>query len=450
MNDQLDRSVRSVLADIVDAAPEPTEQPSRLLTIDGPATGRRRPVLAAAAAMIAVVGLGGVALLSSRGEAPTPAAQMGSPSALAFATPTVRMSADSVEVIVGANVFTPTAATVDSDPGSADYTTLELSWIEGGAERRLYMYFASDGSSWWADQIRTSDAAGEWIDSPEGERWFTSPLGTAWTGNLDLPNLRIRNMSVEAFVRPAACDNPTSAIAVVAAYPTIEGIAADGNGFAGRIDLIDTTTCTPIDPALYTFTATSADPTVAEVVVNDQSPVSPTTVVGDATTATQPSDPEMFGRFDLVFRSAGETTIQVTVTDSAGTTIGSVTTPVVVRPPDSSIDASPDTTMVAPGVESIPAGSVVCVIAGASERTARLCSDELGGAVVVSALTSADSFVMPCDPTNPDDLTATANVSDLLGVAVRTLDTSWLPTLTTDQTQLTYLVLGTDEGPNAG
>lgn len=75
MNDQLDRAVRSVLADIVDTAPQPPEQPARLLTIDDPATERRRPVLGAAAAVIAVAGIGGVALLSGRSDAPAPAAQ---------------------------------------------------------------------------------------------------------------------------------------------------------------------------------------------------------------------------------------------------------------------------------------------------------------------------------------------------------------------------------------
>lgn len=343
MNDQLDRAVHSVLADIVHTAPQPPDQPARLLTIDEPATTRRRPVLAAAAAVIAVAGIGGVALLSGRGAAPTPAAQPESPAVLAFATPTVRLSADSVEVIVGANVFTPTAATVDFDPGSADYTTLELSWSEGGAERRLYMYFASDGSSWWADQVRTSDAAGEWIDSPEGERWFTSPLGTAWTGDVDLPNLRIRNMSIEAFLRPAACDNPTSPIAVVSAYPTIVGVAGPGLGFGGRIDLIDTATCTPVDPSPYRFEVVVADPSIAEVVSSGPTPTT--------TTPGEPTAPQQDGRFDLAFRSPGETTVRVTVTDGDGNVIGTTAIPITVQAATESSPAD-TTSTVAPEAAS--------------------------------------------------------------------------------------------------
>ena len=440
--------IRTVLHRQSDAMHVPTRPSIDDLTLTKvttlPPHADRRWLLPAAAALL--VAVGGLAIAQTTGEPnQTNSAEQPAATAFSFETPTVRLTAEQIEVLVGNEVSVPVATDVDSDPGNAEYTTLELIWNDGSKEQRLNVSFASDGTSWWASTISTYDANGEWIDSRAGQRWFTSPLGQAWTGDLDLPNVRISGMTIEAFLRPASCDNPTSPIAVIAAYPAIDGVA--GTGFGGRIDLIDTSSCTAIDPTLYTFTATSADPTVAEVV--DQSPVSPTTVVGDATAATQPSEAEMFGLFNLAFRSAGETTIQLTVTDSAGTIIGTVTTPVVVRPPDSSTDASPVTTAVQTGVESIPTGSVICVIAGASEHTARLCADELGGAIVTSTLTSADSFVMPVDPNTPDHLTATANVSNLLGVAVRTLDTSWLPTLATDQTQLTYLVLGTDEGPYA-
>ena len=448
----LDDDIRTVLHRQSDAMHVPSRPPIddlALTTVSTlPPRAERRWLLPAAAVVLVAVGGIAIAQRQTTGEPKqTNTAEQPAAPAFSFETPTVRLTAEQIEVLVGDEVSVPVATDVDSDPGNVEYTTLELTWNDGSKEQRLNISFASDGTSWWAHTIRTYDANGEWIDSPMGQRWFTSPIGQAWSGDLDLPNLRITGMTIQAFLRPASCDNPTSPIAVIAAYPTIEGIA--GNGFGGRIDLIDTSTCTPIDPTPYTFTATSADPTVAEVLVHDQLFGSTTTIVGDAPAASEASGPGMFGRFDLAFRNAGETTVQVTVTDSTGTIIGTVTTPVVVRPPDSSVDASPDTTAVQTGVDLVPAGSVVCVIAGASERTARLCADELGGAVVISTLTSADSFVMPVDPNNPDHLTATANLSNLLGVAVRTLDTSWLPTLATDQTQLTYLVLGTDEGPYA-
>lgn len=403
------------------------------------------------AAAVVLVALGGLALAQRRtadDAGRNPAAEQPA-AAFTFDTPTVRLTAQQVEVLVGDQTFVPPAGTTaHSDPGNPEYTTLELSWSDTRQEQRLFIYFESDGASWWANAIRTYDANGEWLETPPGQRWFESPLGSAWTGDLNLPNVRIADITIEAFLRPASCDNPTGPIAVVAAYPAIEGVAGNGNGFGGRVDLIDTSTCTPIDPTPYTFTAVSADPTVAEVLMYDQPFGSTTTIAGDAPVIAEDSGQEVYGRFDLVFRNAGETTVQVTVTDSVGTVIGTVTTPVVVRPPDPSV--APATTVTESGVERIPAGSVVCVIAGASARTAQLCSDELGGAIVVSPLSSTDSFVMPVDPSVPNHVDAAANVGNLLGVQVRALDASWLPTPATDPAQTTYLVLGADQGPYAG
>jgi hypothetical protein len=133
---------------------------------------------------------------------------------------------------------------------------------------------------------------------------------------------------------PASCDNPTNPIAVVSAYPSIDGIAAEGLGFSGRIDLIDTATCTPIDTTPYTFTAVVDDPTVAEVLDMGQSYGSPTTVVGGPSTPSQvTAEPQLFGRFSLAFRNPGQTTVRVTVTDRAGTVVGTTTIPVTVRTP---------------------------------------------------------------------------------------------------------------------
>lgn len=445
----LDDDLRTALHLQSDAMHVPARPPIddlALTRVDAvPPRAAQRWLLPAAA--VVLVAVGGLALAQRRtadDPSQVPAAEQPALPVFSFETPTVRLTAQQIEVLVGDTTSVPTAAKVHSDPGSAEYTSLELSWNDGSQDQRLFVYFASDGTSWWADSIRTQDANGETVESPRGQRWFESPMGSAWTGDLDLPNVRITGMTIEAFLRPVSCDNPTSPIAVVAAYPTIEGIAGNGNGFSGRIDLIDTSTCAPIDPTPYTFTAVSADPAVAEVLAAGPP---------FATASTEPTDVAdlpMSGRFDLAFRGPGETTVQVTVTDSAGTVIGTVTTPVIVRDPDSSVGASTDTTVVEPNSDMIPAGSVVCVIAGASARTAQLCSDELGGAIVVSPSTSTDSFVMPVDPANEEHLDATANVGNLLDVEVRTLDANWLPAPATDPAQVTYLVLGTDQGPYAG
>jgi len=139
-------------------------------------------------------------------------------------------------------------------------------------------------------------------------------------------------MTVEAFLRPASHDNPTSPIAVVAAYPTIDGFAGEGLGFGGRIDLIDTATCTPVDPGPYTFTAIVDDPSIAAASTSNEAMPSPTTIVGADPAGDQGAGAsEQFGRFDLTFLNPGETTVRVTVTDSAGTVIGTTTTPITVR-----------------------------------------------------------------------------------------------------------------------
>lgn len=265
--------------------------------------------------------------------------------AFAFETPTVRLTAHEIKVGVSNPMSPPITAAVYSDPGNVEYTSLDLTWNDPSNEQRLFISFASDGTSWWADTIRTYDDNGEWIDSPVGQRWFASPIGQAWSGDLNLPNVRITGMILQAFLRPS-CDNPTSPIILTVAYPTMEGIAESSDrslGFGQRVDLIDTSTCTLIDPTPYTFTATAADPTVAEIFVYDRPLGSTTTIVGQPSAAAEVSGLEVDGRFDVAFRNAGETTVQVTVADIAGTIIGTVTMPVIVRPPDSSVGATANT-----------------------------------------------------------------------------------------------------------
>ncbi len=108
------------------------------------------------------------------------------------------------------------------------------------------------------------------------------------------------------------------------------------------------------------------------------------------------------------------------------------------------------TTVIGLSPVAIPAGSVVCVVAGASQRAATLCADELGGAVIGAGSISAESFVMSVDPTNPSHVAATANVSEALNLPVRALDVSLLPTgRTASLNETTYLVLGTTDVPYA-
>lgn len=369
----LDDDLRDLFARQADAMHVPTpilDQPVAHVTLLD--TRRERRWLLPAAAVV-LVAVGGVALAQrTTPDTPTsvPAAEPDTSGAtFSFETPTARLSADSIEVVNGDQVSIPAAVAVHSDPGTSEFTSLELSWMDAGAERRLYIMFASDGAEWWASEIRTTDLAGEWVTTPEGQRWFTSPLGKAWTGDVDLPNLRISGLSIEAFLRPAPCDRPTSPIAVVSAYPSIEG--SPGDGFGGRIDLIETSMCTPIDPTPYTFTAVVDDPSIATSLLAGPSaattipsemttvpgvPPAPTTTILDDSTASQydPATgmPEPFGRFDLVLLQPGSTTVRVTVTDASGAVIGSVAIPITVLGPPAAatttIPASAQTTQPQP------------------------------------------------------------------------------------------------------
>jgi hypothetical protein len=108
------------------------------------------------------------------------------------------------------------------------------------------------------------------------------------------------------------------------------------------------------------------------------------------------------------------------------------------------------TTVILQTTPMIPAGSVVCLVAGASLRAAVLCNDELGGSIVEASARSEISFVMPVDPTNPDHVAATSKVGEALNLPVRELDASLLPThWTANLIATTYLVLGTTDSPYA-
>jgi hypothetical protein len=365
-----DGATRDALGRDADQSFDESSVPVATVTALAPARPTTRsPLVGVAAAALLVIGGAGVWAMAGRSEptgvgtgvgvgaAPSSVDQLGTSTApFEFAMPKVRLSAAQIEVIDGDRVVIPPAlSVVESDPGTTDFTTLELSWRDDTAVvQRLHIYFASDGVSWWATEIRTTDATGEWVFAPQGQRWFTSPLGTAWTGDLELANLRISGLTVEAFLRPAACDDPTGPIAVVSAYPTIA--AAVGGGFGGRIDLIDTATCTPIDATPYGFTTTVDDTSIAVVTGSAPFPeypqmattvpgmppqvtTVPPTVVPPDTVVTptsyevsSASDAQVaFGRFYLEILRPGTTTVRVTVTDPSGAVVGTVAIPLTAH-----------------------------------------------------------------------------------------------------------------------
>ena len=298
-----------------------------------PRPRRWRTSVLVGAVAVAVVVIGGLAVLQ-RGDQPASTAGTGGAfgantgQGFTFETTTVSLRADSIEVINGDRTFSPTDARVESDPGDPTYTTLEITWTENGAEQRIFMYFSSDRSNWWATEIRTYDTDRpevDWYEPIATGPFFSTPLGTAFTGDLDLANLRITGMSLQAFLPPATCEAPTASTALVADFPEI--VASPGD-FGASLQIIDTATCTALPVAAYTFEYASDDPTVATIRGvgwpdggSDVSQVTAVSVDGDPT-ATQPSVFDAKTRVVLQLVAPGRTTIRATARDSAGNIVG--------------------------------------------------------------------------------------------------------------------------------
>ena len=110
---------------------------------------------------------------------------------VAWRTSTVSLTADDFWIVADGKRFTGKVAAFDvnSDPGDAIYTTLEVTWMELGCEMRLSIYFNADATDWWSDQIGTYDAQtpiGSWLlyQGP----FFKSPIGATYRGDVDLTN----------------------------------------------------------------------------------------------------------------------------------------------------------------------------------------------------------------------------------------------------------------------
>ena len=167
-----------------------------------------------------------------------------------------------------------------------------------------------------AKMYRTYDGSpgGEWIEMPG--KYFTSPLGTAYQGDLDLRSLHIHGLKLEAFRRPEACTNPGKPLALVANYAKVEDVA--GGMFGASVTLIDTATCAPA-PIDRVAVSTSIDnPDVATISSDSQVPGLPVGMI----------------RISLDLPKPGTTAIHVAVRDKAtGDLNDEVAIPVIVHPP---------------------------------------------------------------------------------------------------------------------
>ena len=317
--------IRNVLANQAAAmrVPEVTSSDEFAKVIELP-TPHRRPrllVVTAAAGLLLAAGFVVAQRRTDNSATEAPAAATG----FHFETTTVLLDAASVEVTVADKSFVPPSdVVVEGDPGLGnEYTTLELTWHDQGVEQRIYIYFTSDGTNWWANQINTYDGQvnGEWVEQ-QGE-FFKSPLGGAYAGDLDLPNLKIRDMRLEAFRRPSACDSPTGPVALIANYPKIDSFVG---GYGATLKLVDPTTCQPVAVSNYTFEYRSDDPTIATL-----SPDQPNI----------PDYPPTLTRVGLDLVAPGSTVIHVVAKDQAGTVVGTAEMHITVRPGDSNATSNP-------------------------------------------------------------------------------------------------------------
>lgn len=69
-------------------------------------------------------------------------------------TNTVSMSADDFYISIDGKKFVPQKATIHSDPGDHQYTTLEVTWFQNGIEMRLYLYLKADSKKYWVSEAR--------------------------------------------------------------------------------------------------------------------------------------------------------------------------------------------------------------------------------------------------------------------------------------------------------
>lgn len=313
----IDTEIREVLHRQAAALRVPDASPGdhRLIRLDEhPRSARRGRTLAAAAVLVALAG-GGVWLLNERRD--PPASANGEAAAFHVATPTVTMDAGSVEVLAGGRSWAPTAdLAVNSDPGTLnEYTTLELSWRDGDTEQAINFYFTSDGTDWWANEIRTYDGNNppEWVLPEARGEFMRSKLGSAFVGDLDLPNLRIRNLRLQAFPAPGACTAPTKPVALVLGFPTINSWVG---GFGATSQVVDTATCAPLPIGGFTFEYASSDPSIVTIDPAERFEDYPPTLE----------------RIGLTLLTPGTATIHVTVRDAAGTVVDTGDMQVTVKP----------------------------------------------------------------------------------------------------------------------
>jgi hypothetical protein len=197
----------------------------------------------------------------------------------------VALHADDFRIEVAGEVFLgkTAGASLHSDPGTPNqYTTFEREWTENGVPMRLYIYFDGNGRDWWASEIRIYNGLpnGDWLASTS--KRFQSPLGQAFTGDLDLTfpdqgggRLVLHGLRLQAFLTPEVCLSPIDGYAIEVLYPTIEMTTDPSSGFGVNVRLRNSN-CQPVtDTSAFVFVWSVDDPTMVALshIVPDSSNV---------------------------------------------------------------------------------------------------------------------------------------------------------------------------------
>jgi len=184
----------------------------------------------------------------------------------------VALHADDFRIEAAGKTFLGEAAdaSLHSDPGTPNaYTTFEREWTENGVPMRLYIYFHSDGKDWWASEIRIYNGLpdGDWLAVTSEA--FRSPLGQAFTGDLDLTfpeqgggRLVMHGLRLQAFLTPEVCLNHTEGYVIEVLYPTIDMTTSPNSGFGVNVRLRDGNCDPVVDTSAFVFVWSVDDPTL--------------------------------------------------------------------------------------------------------------------------------------------------------------------------------------------
>ncbi len=206
--------------------------------------------------------------------------------AVSWKTDVVSLKCDDFYIVAEGQTFKADVDEVDvhSDAGDETYCTLELVWPENGVEMRLNIYFRSDGSQWWSDEIRTYDGQtpGDWLYYTAGD-FFKTDLGEPFNGSVEITSgltsrIHFGGLTLQAFLSPPPAPAPEPEPVTGVGLDRVEATILTGS----TQQLV--ATVSPLDATDQGISWSSTDEAVASV---DESGLVSGVKVGSATiTAT--------------------------------------------------------------------------------------------------------------------------------------------------------------------